>query len=231
MIKKLIPYPVKVQINLWKNKITDVLNGHSSQYAKTTNPTIKYNGNIEITQDVKQTATTAAKFQNFEIAINRIQQYQINPNQIFSFWKAVGRPSKKNGFAESRSIVNGKIIPTYGGGLCQLSGLIYYACLMADLDILERYNHSADIYTEETRFTPLGSDATVVYGFKDLKIRNNLEQPIQFAFSIKPTKLTIRIHCSDIIKIQTVEFIQSKPNEIHTFVNGQFKTKSKYLSN
>jgi len=59
----------------------------------------------------------------------------------------------------------------YGGGLCQLSGIIYHAVLEAGLEILERHPHSLDIYTATTRYTPLGSDAAVVYGHKDLRFK------------------------------------------------------------
>jgi hypothetical protein len=50
---------------------------------------------------------------------------------------------------------------------------VYHIGIIAGLDIIERYNHSVDIYTDDTRFAPLGTDATVVYGYKDLRIRNN----------------------------------------------------------
>ncbi len=123
--------------------------------------------------------------------------------------------------------MNGKITPTYGGGLCQLSGIIYYASLYANLDIIERYNHSTDIYTNETRFTPLGSDATVVYGFKDLKIKNNLKNPIKFSFSLKKNSLTIRINSEEIIDTNNIEFIKNK-KDVVTYINGKYLTKSNY---
>ncbi|MBL4745380.1 MAG: VanW family protein [Flavobacteriaceae bacterium] len=230
MIKKILPYYIKVRLNILKNKIVDFFNGKAFKYAKISDKKIHYIGNIEVNQKIKQTETSSAKLKNFEIAINKIEKIQINPNEIFSFWKTVGSPSKKNGFVESRSIVNGKITPTYGGGLCQLSGIIYHASLYANLDIIERYNHSSDIYTNETRFTPLGSDATVVYGFKDLKIKNNLKKPIKFSFSLKKNHLTIRINSEEIINNNNIEFIQSKngKNEISTYLNGKFLTKSNY---
>ena len=53
-----------------------------------------------------------------------------------------------------------------GGGSCQLSGILYYLMLQAGLEAIERFPHSADIYTDETRFTLLGSDATVVIALK-----------------------------------------------------------------
>lgn len=228
MIKKILPYYLKVRINLMKNKILDLFNGNTFKYAKISNSKISYLGDIEITQKIKQTETSSAKVKNFEIAIKKIETIIINPNEIFSFWKVVGVPSKKNGFVESRSIVNGKITPTYGGGLCQLSGIIYYASLFADLDIIERYNHSSDIYTNETRFTPLGSDATVVYGFKDLKIKNTLKHPIKFTFILNQNSLILKVNSTEPIKKTKIQFKQNKSNEVITYVNSKFKDKSIY---
>jgi vancomycin resistance protein VanW len=228
MIKKLLPYQLKVSINLIRNQIIDLFK--RVKYAKKNNIEIDYIGDIEVTQEIKKSKTTNAKIKNINIAIFQIEQILIYPNEVFSFWKIVGEPSKKNGFVESRSIVNGKITPTYGGGLCQLSGLIYFASLYANIEIIERHNHSTDIYTNETRFTPLGSDATVVFGFKDLKIKNNLKAPIRFTFIIKQEKLTIRINSGTILKKVNIKFVQNENNrnEIITYVNEKYKTNSVY---
>jgi vancomycin resistance protein VanW len=80
--------------------------------------------------------------------------------------------------------------------LCQLSGMLYIALLKAGLEITERHHHSIDIYTEESRYTPLGSDATVVYGYKDLRFKNNLNQNITFEIQFREDELDV-ILCSN----------------------------------
>jgi vancomycin resistance protein VanW len=90
---------------------------------------------------------------------------------------------------EGRTLVQGKLQAEVGGGLCQLSGLVYYLALQGGLKVLERYPHSVDIYTDETRFTPLGSDATVVYGYKDLRVVNSLSQPICFNVRVEADRV------------------------------------------
>jgi len=42
--------------------------------------------------------------------------------------------------------------------------------------IVERYNHS--VYGEATKYVPLGQDAAIFYGFKDLKFKNNSDHVI-----------------------------------------------------
>lgn len=228
-IKKIVPFYIKVKLQLLKRSVRDVVKGYYFNYAKRRYSTNDFSNSIALKQELKP---NKAKNKNLLRAIKSIEQIQINPNEILSFWRIVGNPSKKNGFTESRSLVNGKIVNTIGGGLCQLSGLMYYISLIAQLEILERHNHSIDIYDEETRFTPLGSDATVAYGYKDLKIRNNLNCPIKFNFCIKDDIIKVMIMHSSVIKHNVVQFkeVISDGNtiEVITIINNKVYNNSIY---
>ena len=109
---------------------------------------------------------------------------------------------------------------------------MYYISLIAQLEILERHNHSIDIYDEETRFTPLGSDATVAYDYKDLKIRNNLNCPIKFNFCIKDDIIKVMIMHSSVIRHNVVQFkeVISDGNtiEVITIINNKVYNNSIY---
>jgi vancomycin resistance protein VanW len=87
------------------------------------------------------------------------------------------------------NIIKGQLDFDYGGGLCQLSGLLYHLALTAGLGIVERHPHSADLYTDETRYTPLGADATTAYGYKDLRLKNTLDVPVCFRIRIEDDQL------------------------------------------
>jgi vancomycin resistance protein VanW len=228
-IKKIVPFYIKVKLQLLKRSVRDVVKGYYFNYAKRRYSTNDFSNSIALKQELKP---NKAKNKNLLRAIKSIEQIQINPNEILSFWRIVGNPSKKNGFTESRCLVNGKIENTIGGGLCQLSGLMYYISLIAQLEILERHNHSIDIYNEETRFTPLGSDATVAYGYKDLKIRNNLNCPIKFNFSIEDDTIKVMILHSSVIRHNVVQFkeVISDDNviEVITIINNQVYNNSTY---
>lgn len=227
--KKIVPFYIKVNLHLLERVMLDIVKGYYFNYAKRKNSTNEFSNSLELKQELKP---NEAKNKNLLRAIRNIEQVQINPNEILSFWRIVGNPSKKNGFMESRSLVNGKIENTIGGGLCQLSGLMYYISLIARLEILERHNHSIDIYTEETRFTPLGSDATVAYGYKDLKIRNNLGSPIKFNFSIEDDTIKVMIMHSSLIGHNVVEFKESNSDgnttEVTTIINNKVYNNSIY---
>jgi len=53
---------------------------------------------------------------------------------------------------------------------------LYNAALLANLPIVERYNHT--VYGEVTKYVPLGQDAAIFYGFKDLRFKNNSDHTI-----------------------------------------------------
>jgi len=146
---------------------------------------------ISLTQEIKPSPTFVSKVFNLRLAGRRISAHVIRPDEIFSFWHAVGSPSRH--FQKSRTIRNGSLAEEAGGGLCQAAGILYLAALQTSLQVLERYNHSLDLYTAETRFAPLGSDATVVYGYKDLRLRNTYGFTIKFDLHVKGNTLVLEV--------------------------------------
>ncbi|HSY62327.1 MAG TPA: VanW family protein [Cytophaga sp.] len=191
---------IKIQLKL----LADVYTGHAFTFAgKNTNKFLLLHS-IELVQEIKQTETAAAKLFNIKTAAEKINPYILLPNEIFSFWKIAGNPNI--GFQKSRSIVNGEILNESGGGICQVAGSIYHVSIIAGLEILERHNHSIDLYTEETRFAPLGTDAAVVYGHKDLRIRNCFSFPIKFFFEITSDRLCIQLLSTEPIHEKKITF-------------------------
>jgi len=145
---------------------------------------------ICVSQEIKASAAIENKLFNLVRASYMINEYVIMPHEVFSFWHVIGDPKK--GFRKGRVITRGKVSEEMGGGLCQVSGLIYHVSLLAGLEIIERHNHSIDLYTDDTRYTPLGTDATVVYGYKDLRIKNN--NPFPVSFQLLPGQDSIEIN-------------------------------------
>ena len=162
---------------------------------------------LQLEQPILPTDCVEAKIRNIEIAVKRLQRVIVQPGRIFSFWRTVGRPTKARGFLPGRSLLGGRLEADYGGGLCQLSGTIYHLSLEAALEILERHPHSRDIYDDKTRYTALGSDATVAYGFKDLRVLNNLAVPIRFRASVAPDRISVALCAPAEIEKHVVEFV------------------------
>jgi vancomycin resistance protein VanW len=103
----------------------------------------------------------------------------INPNKTFSFWNVVGAPTKKKGYVDGMLLSGGKVIEGLGGGLCQLSNLLYWLFLHTPVQITERKHHSIDVFPDSGRTIPFGSGATIYYNLIDLKVKNTSKFPIQ----------------------------------------------------
>lgn len=139
---------------------------------------------VAVVQEIKGAAFLEGKLANIRLGTARLDGIVVAPGEALSFWKLVGRPAAPAGFEPGRSIRGGAVVSEIGGGLCQLSGILYEAGLRAGLVATERHPHSRDLYTEEERFTPLGLDATVVWPWKDLRLFNPHPAPVQFCVSV-----------------------------------------------
>jgi vancomycin resistance protein VanW len=170
------------------------------------------------TQVIHETPTAEAKRHNLRLAADALQRTCVAPGEVFSFARVVGPPILARGFRAGRTLVGGEVAASIGGGLCQLSGLLYVAALECGLEIVERHQHSLDIYTDATRFAPLGADATVVYGHRDLRFRNTLDVPVGFRCDITPDAATLWL-CSDaLLSLRKVEFRHALANGPHAHV-------------
>jgi vancomycin resistance protein VanW len=148
---------------------------------------------VDIEQSIRHTAHFDGKIHNIRLAVNRLNHIYLRPGASLSFWRLVGTPTTKNGFQIGRAIIDDRLSADVGGGLCQIASLLYELGLRSGVEILERHPHSRDLYTEESRFTPLGLDATVVWGFKDVRLRNPYSYPLTFAFEVTGATLRGRL--------------------------------------
>lgn len=129
------------------------------------------------------------KITNLKLACAKINGIVLNPGETFSFWKLVGKTSKSNGYLTGMVLVNGSIGSGIGGGLCQLSNLIYWMTLHTPLTVTERWRHNYDAFPDSNRKQPFGSGATVSYNYIDLQIKNNTPEPFQLLVRVGDTYL------------------------------------------
>ena len=209
-MKKLIPSSLKVQLKSLERYLNDLSTGQLNKFANFNQITEEkqelFKPQIIICQALRPTQYSENKKHNLALAIKRIQNVAIKPDEVFSFWHLVGKPDQAKGYLEGRSLINNQLKAEFGGGLCQLSGLIYFLTLKAGLITLERHPHSHDIYTEATRFAPLGSDATIVYGYKDLRFQNNLPVPLCFRFTLQEQEIMAALCSTQPIPELKIEF-------------------------
>lgn len=129
------------------------------------------------------------KIVNLKIAVAKLNYVTICPGETFSFWKLVGRPSKSKGYLDGMILQNGEFKAGTGGGLCQLSNLIYWIASHTPLTITERHRHSYDVFPDSGRTQPFGSGATCFYNYGDLMIENSTRQFFQFIFEVTESEL------------------------------------------
>lgn len=113
------------------------------------------------------------KIVNLRIAAARLDGVVLRPGETLSYWRLIGRPTRRKGYLDGIVLFCGTFRPGVGGGLCQLSNLLFWMTLHTPLTVVERYRHSYDVFPDSGRTQPFGSGATCVYPYRDLMIRND----------------------------------------------------------
>lgn len=119
------------------------------------------------------------KIVNLKIAAEKLDGVIIRPGEVFSYWKLIGKTTKRKGYVDGMVLHNGGFSAGIGGGLCQMSNLIFWMAIHTPLTIVERHRHGYDVFTDFNRTQPFGSGATCFYPHGDLMIQNNTEDTWQ----------------------------------------------------
>lgn len=129
------------------------------------------------------------KITNLNIASQSVNKIIVRPGETFSYWRLIGKPTKKKGYVDGMILFYGGFTAGTGGGLCQLSNLIYWMTLHTPLTVVERYRHSYDVFPDSGRAQPFGSGATCVYNYRDLQIYNGTDQTFQLCIYLTDDSL------------------------------------------
>lgn len=136
------------------------------------------------------------KMHNLALVTERLDGVTLRPGELFSFWRLVGPPDGAHGFKVASNFIGGRLAFAEGGGICQLTSALYNAALLAGLDVLERHAHSIDAYGEN-RYVPLGRDATVAFGYKDLQFRNATAVPMTVRIRTRADEVEVAIYAPE----------------------------------
>ena len=129
------------------------------------------------------------KIVNLRLAAACLDGVVLRPGETFSYWRLIGRPTRRKGYLDGIVLFCGTFRPGVGGGLCQLSNLIFWMTLHTPLTVVERYRHSYDVFPDSGRTQPFGSGATCVYPYRDLMIRNDTQDTYQMRVRVGKTDL------------------------------------------
>ena len=137
---------------------------------------------------------TAGKVQNLREACRALDGVIVPAGEAFSFWKQLGRATKRRGYVSGRELREGCLIPTVGGGLCQISNALYDAALNSGMEIVERHAHSQVI---PGSLAEQGRDATVFWNYVDLRFRSDRAFRIEARLSKDDLIVSLKGESSD----------------------------------
>ena len=109
--------------------------------------------------------------------------------ETFSFNNAVGPRTPERGFREGLAISGGLLIPSIGGGVCQVATTLYDAAFAMGLSLGQRVNHSFYI-----SHYGLGMDAAVSWGGPDLSFTNNTDHPLLIRATADASTMIVNLY-------------------------------------
>lgn len=179
-------------------------------------------------KDVLGTFTTSystsgsARCQNIATGTSHINGTVLYPGDSFSAYEAVSPFTEENGYALAGSYLNGKVVDSLGGGICQVSTTLYNAVLRAELEVTERSNHSMIVtYVEPA------DDAAIAGTYKDLKFTNTLDAPVYIEGVTSGKQVTFTIYGQETrpsnrtLKFESVTLSTTEPGVQITADAGQ----------
>ena len=133
------------------------------------------------------------RIQNLKTGVEKLSNIVLMPGEVLSVEERTKPYTPENGYVMGGSYEGGRVVESYGGGLCQVSTTLYNAVIYAELEIVERYPHSMIVdYVSPSR------DAAVAEGYLDFKFKNNYDTPIYIAGGIDETnQLYFKIYGKD----------------------------------
>ena len=126
---------------------------------------------------------------NIDLASRRLNGLLIRPGETFSFWRTIGRTTKRKGYLDGRVIEHGKLVPGTGGGLCNLGNTLHLLILHSPLTVTEFHHHSDALAPDEGPRVPFSAGTSVCYNYIDYRFRNDTDQTFQLSFHVEGENL------------------------------------------
>lgn len=139
---------------------------------------------------------------NIARAASLLNGIVLYPGEVISVQNTIAPIDGSNGYALAGSYLDGKVVDSFGGGVCQVSTTLYNAVIRAELEIVERHNHTMTVH-----YVPLSSDAAIATGSMDFQFKNNKKTPIYIATDADGSNLYMSIYGKETrSKNRTIKF-------------------------
>jgi vancomycin resistance protein YoaR len=184
-LRRHVPAPIRLQFAAVRRCLADASSGDS--FASTRDGIGGYPHALPayvlpIRDYAGQAHLAATKRRNLRLLAESLDGTVVQPGEVWSLWRIAGRPTRARGYGEAAAIIDGELTTAIGGSTCLLSTVVFNAGLLAGLEVVERSQHSVDTYGDR-RYFELGRDATIEYGYLDLRFRNVHRYPIRLGVS------------------------------------------------
>lgn len=154
-------------------------------------------------------ASNRPRVNNIHLLGDSLDGTLVKPGGVFSFNGTAGQRTAEKGYQEANAIVNGKLVPQLGGGVCQVGTTVFNTVFESGLPVIERRNHSFYI-----SHYPKGRDATVSWGGPDLKFKNTTDDWVLVSVSYTNSSITVSLYGTDPdykVTAQVGEWTDPKP--------------------
>ena len=149
-----------------------------------------------------EAALVEGKVHNLRLARQAFDGIVVPAGQVLSFWRQLGRPTRRRGYVDGRELREGCVVPTPAGGLCQLSNALVRCAQAAGVEIVERHGHTARVAaaaatetTAEGASAHAALDATVFWNYVDLRLRPAFD--LRIAVEMDAHELVVRFLRAD----------------------------------
>ena len=136
--------------------------------------------------------SSASRINNIRIAAGNMNGYILSPGESASLSTIFKPRTSANGYKEAGVYVGGKVVNGTGGGICQVSSTTYNALMNAGITVTERHTHSSPV-----SYLPLGTDAAISAGSKDLQFRNDYAHEIKLETVVSGNNLTVNVYVKE----------------------------------
>ena len=127
---------------------------------------------------------------NLKLAAKTLNGLLIKPGETFSLCKTMRNADRHTSYKYGLNVINGKLCTSYGGGLCQMSNLLFWVFLHSPLTIVERHTHDVKDFPTMRDAEPEGVDATISEGWLDLKVKNETDITFQICLAFDDVNIT-----------------------------------------
>lgn len=149
-------------------------------------------------------SSSSSRANNLANAARLMNGIVVYPGEVFSAAKAMQPITEENGYSIAGAYQNGQVVDSVGGGVCQVATTLYNAILHAELEVVERSNHSMIV-----GYVKPAMDAAIAGDYKDLKFKNNTDIPVYIEVYTVGRKITFSLYGKETRDIENrkIEFI------------------------